>query len=189
MSALAAAASAAAASATLSTESELKTVKAHAIASAALASAFPGSSASAFEEGSRASDVLAAHAPVEPRHPLKVEVHRVGRRPPLSTPRLGREDPHVEHTGDPADDCVLADRTDRPTAPPSRSSAVIAPTARLRWPWARDRGRPQFGQAERASIRPPLGLVGEFADFCAHEHVDDARAPGWPHAYGRAPAR
>ena len=58
---------------------------------------------------------------------------------------------------------------------PSRFGAQSAPHERSFAGHAHGIGvDPQFGQAKRAEMGRPLGLAGEFEDFCAAERVDDA---------------
>jgi hypothetical protein len=60
------------------------------------------------------------------------------------------------------------------TAFPSRSSTQSAPQGGFAGHADGIGGDPQFGQAERAHMRAPLGLAAEFEPVCAGERGDDA---------------
>ncbi len=61
------------------------------------------------------------------------------------------------------------------TAPASRFSAEIAAPQRAFAGHPHGiGGHPQPGQTERAQMRPPIGLAGEFQDLRAPQGIDDA---------------
>ena len=61
----------------------------------------------ALKENARLQVILRIQRLIQPSHPLKIEVHRVGIGRPFRAPRLGTDQLHLQLIGEPRDDLVL----------------------------------------------------------------------------------
>src|SRR5271157_5384997 len=62
---------------------------------------------SALEEAARAGEIVGISSPIEPRHSLKIEIHRIGSGRPFRAASLVGDQLGAQLTGEAGDDLVL----------------------------------------------------------------------------------